>query len=143
MIIIKLYERFEYLSYLFRYQSTYLEMKYHLKKVLKGKEEYYIKPIYHYGRNIGKSTALARLSAKYNIPVIVPSRAWKKLIERDIPGYIPKYFKKKKPTAIVPSDDLRGKKYKILLLEERLNGEQIDIANRTCNGVVIGYKNVN
>lgn len=118
-------------------------MKYHLKKVLKGKEEYYIKPIYHYDRNIGKSTVLARLSAKYNIPVIVPSRSWKKLIERDIPGYIPKYFKKKKPTAIVSSDDLRGKKYKILLLEERLNDEQIDIANRTCNGVVIGYKNVN
>ena len=61
-------------------------MKYHLEQVLKGKEEYYIKSIRHYDRNIGKSAALARLSAKYDIPIVVPTYSWKVLIERDIPN---------------------------------------------------------
>ena len=42
-VSIKLYKKFEYLSYWFRYQATYLEMKYHLKQILKGKNESYIK----------------------------------------------------------------------------------------------------
>ena len=138
----KLYKRFEYLSYWFRYQATYLEMKYHLKQVLKGKEEYYIKPIFHYDRNIGKSTALAKLSAKYNIPVIVPTQRWRKVIEQDIPKYIPKYFRKKKPTSIVINEELRGRKYKVLLIEERLTDEQISFVNELCNGVVVGYGNI-
>lgn len=142
MITIKLYERFEYLSYWFRYQSTYLEMKYHLKQVLNGKEDYYIKPIRHYDRNIGKSAALARLSVKYNIPVVVPTHTWKNVIERDIPRCIPKYFKKKKPTAIVVSNDLRGRKYNILLMEERLMDEQTDLVNRLCKGHFVGYRNM-
>lgn len=140
---IKLYERFEYLSYWFRYQSTYLEMKYHFKRVLKGKEGSYIKLIYHYDRNIGKSASLARLSAKYNIPVIVPSQSWKKFIERDIPEYIPKYFKKKKPTAIVINKkNSRQRKHNVILVEERLTDEQEDLVIKMCNGAVVGYKNV-
>ena len=142
MISIKLYKRFEYLSYWFRYQATYLEMKYHLKQVLKGNEEYYIKPIYHYDRNIGKSAALARLSAKYNIPVVVPSQRWVEVIEREIPEYIPKYFKKKKPTAFVVNEHLKGKRYAVLLLEERLTNEQIDFVNKLCNGSMVGYRNM-
>lgn len=138
----KLYKRFEYLSYWFRYQATYLEMKYHLKQVLKGKEEYYIKPIFHYDRNIGKSTALAKLSAKYNIPVVVPTQRWRKVIEQDIPKYIPKYFRKKKPTSIVINEELRDRKYKVLLIEERLTDEQISFVNELCNGVVVGYRNI-
>ena len=122
-VSIKLYKRFEYLSYWFRYQSTYLEMKYHLKQILKGKNESYIKPIYHYDRNIGKSVALARLSAKYNIPVVVPTQSWKKVIERDIPNRLPKYFKRKRPTTIVANENFKGKRYEILLVEEGLSND--------------------
>lgn len=142
MITIKLYERFEYLSYWFRYQSTYLEMKYHLKQVLNGKEDYYIKPIRHYDRNIGKSAALARLSVKYNIPVVVPTHTWKNVIERDIPRYLPKYFKKKKPTAIVANRDLRGRRNNVFLVEERLTDEQMDLVNRLYKGHFVGYRNM-
>ena len=81
-VSIELYKRFEYLSYWFRYQATYLEMEYHLRQILKGKNESYIKQIYYYDRNIGKSAALARLSAKYDIPVVAPTQSWKKVIER-------------------------------------------------------------
>lgn len=122
-VSIKLYKRFEYLSYWFRYQSTYLEMKYHLKQILKGKNESYIKPIYHHDRNIGKSVALARLSAKYNIPVVVPTQSWKKVIERDIPNRLPKYFKRKRPTTIVANENFKGKRYEILLVEEGLDND--------------------
>lgn len=139
----KLYKRFEYLYYWFKYQFTYLEMKHHLKQVLKGKEECYYKLIYHYDRNIGKSAALARLSAKYDIPVVVPTQTWGKVIEREIPKYLPKYFKNKKPTAIVVNEDnIRPKRYNILLIEERLTNEQIELVNRLCNGAVVGYKNI-
>lgn len=142
MITIKLYERFEYLSYWFRYQSTYLEMKHHLKQVLKGKEDYYIKPIRHYDRNIGKSAALARLSVKYNIPVVVMSHAWKNVIERDIPRNIPKYFKKNKPTAMVTNRDMRSRRNDVFLVEERLTDEQMELVNRLSNGHFVGYRNV-
>lgn len=136
----KLHKRFEYLSYWFRYKATYLEMKYHLKQVLKGKEEYYIKPIHHYDRNIGKSVALARLSVKYDIPIAVPTHSWKLVLERDIPRYLPKYFKNKRPTTIVLNENMRGRKYKILLMEECLSDEQIDVANYMTEGTVVGYR---
>lgn len=140
-ITIRLYEKFSDLAYWFRYQATYLEMKYHLKQVLNGKEEYYIKPIRHYDRNIGKSVALARLSVKYNIPIVVPTQTWKRFIERNIPRNIPKYFKKGKPETIVASDYLRGQKYKIILMEEKLESRQIDQVNHMCCGTVVGYRN--
>lgn len=140
-ITIKLYERFSNLAYWFRYQATYLEMKYYLKQVLNGKEEYYIKPIRHYDRNIGKSAALARLSVKYNIPIVVPTQTWKRFIEHNIPHEIPKYFKKKKPEAIVASDYLRGQRHKILLMEEKLERRQIEQVNHMCQGAVVGYRN--
>lgn len=119
----KLYEKFYNLSLWFRYQSTYLEMKYHLKQVLNGKEDEYFKNIYHHDRNIGKSAALARLSVKYDIPVVVPTSMWKRLIEKDIPDYLPKYFKKKHPTAIVANENCKGKRYDVLLVDERVNQE--------------------
>lgn len=140
-VSIKLYKRFEYLSYWFRYQATYLEMKYHLKQILKGKNESYIKPIYHYDRNIGKSVALARLSAKYNIPVAVPTQSWKRLIENDIPNRIPKYFKKNKPTTIVVCNNSKQKRYKALLMEEGMSKEQF--ATVIGNGHFVGYRNYN
>ena len=118
-------------------------MKYHLKQLLKGKEEYYIKPIRHYDRNIGKSAALARLSVKYDIPIVVTTQTWKRFIEHNIPRDIPKYFKKKKPVTIVASDYLRGQRNKIFLLEERLKKEQIELVNRMCCGKVVGYRNYN
>lgn len=140
-LTIRLYEKFSDLAYWFRYQATYLEMKYHLKQVSNGKEEYYIKPIRHYDRNIGKSVALARLSVKYNIPIVVPTQTWKRFIERNIPYGIPKYFKKRKPVTIVASEYLQGQKYKIILMEERLDSRQIDLVNRMCCGKVVGYIN--
>ncbi|MFG6379051.1 MAG: hypothetical protein K1W19_12175 [Lachnospiraceae bacterium] len=129
------------MAYWFRYQATYLEMKYHLERVLSGKEEYYIKPIKHYDRNIGKSAALARLSVKYNILIAVPTQMWKKFIEYNIPRNIPKYFKKNKPEIIVMSNYLRDQKYKILLMEERLEGRQVEQVNNMCRGTVVGYRN--
>lgn len=119
----KLHSRLEYLSYWFRYQATYYEMKYYLKRILKGKSDTYIKRISHYDRNIGKSAALARLSAKYNIPVVVPTHSWKKVIERDIPANMHKYFKRKRPITIVANENFRGKRYKVLLVEERLDSD--------------------
>lgn len=136
----KLYEKISSLAYWFRYQATYLEMKYHLKRVLSGKEEYYIKLIRHYDRNIGKSAALARLSVKYNIPIVVPTQMCKRFIEYNIPRNIPQYFKKRKPITIVASDELRQQKYKVFLMEERLEDRQI---NNMCHGTVVGYRNCN
>lgn len=115
-------------------------MKYHLKQVLNGKEECYFKQIYHYDRNIGKSAALARLSAKYDIPVVVPTYTWKTLIERDIPKYIPKYFKWNRPKAIVlnRSKDLR---YTNLLVEEGFVDNEIEMVKHMTLKGIVGYRN--
>ena len=140
-IKIKLYKKFDYLAYWFRYQATYLEMKYHLTQVINGKEEYYIKSVGHYDRNIGKSAALARLSAKYNIPIIVPTEKWKRLIERNIPLNLPRYFRKRNPTAFVINSNLRELKQKIVLIEECLTDKQIEKLNCISKGAVVGYQN--
>jgi len=65
----------------------------------------------------------------------------KRFIERNIPHDISKYFKKKKPETIVASDYLRGQRHKILLMEERLEGRQIEQVNNICCGTVVGYRN--
>ena len=137
----KLYERIWCLSQWLRFKATYLEMKYQLKQVLKGKEINYIKPIYYHDRCIGKSVALARLSAKYNIPVVVPTHTWKRLIEVDIPKYLPKYFKKKKPTAIV-INNIRSIQRLIVLFEEGLTNEEINMMAHQFQGTIIGYRNI-
>lgn len=139
----RLYEKLDYLSYRFRYEATYLEMKYHLKRVIKGKENTFIKKIDHYDRNIGKSFALARLSAKYDIPVAVPSHMWADLYFHDIPRYKPKYFKKKLPQTIIANEYSRGNKYDIILIEEGVHKDTIDmIIMPMVKRGVVGYKNV-
>lgn len=75
------------------------------------------------------------------ILIIIPSNKWAELIERDIPMYIPKYFKKNKPTAYVVNLIIGNLKQKIVLMEEGLEDKQIEIANRISNGKVVGYRN--
>ena len=137
----KLHTRLEYLSYWCRYQATYYEMKYYLKRVLKGKSDTYLKRIGHYDRNIGKSAALARLSAKYNIPVVVPTQSWKSVIEKDIPRSLPRYFKKKRPTVIVANENFKGKRYEVLLVEERLDVDCWDRVSPMAK-FFVGYRNI-
>ena len=137
----KLYKRLEWLSYWFRYQATYLEMEYHLKQVLKGEEGNYFKTVFHYDRGIGKTTALARLSVKYDIPIAVPTNNWSDVVVKDIPRYMPKYFKKKLPRTIVINESMRGRRYNILLVEECLTEEQINCVNHVTLGKIVGYKN--
>lgn len=137
----KLHRRLEYLSYWCRCQATYYEMKYYLKQVLKGKSDTYLKRIGHYDRNIGKSAALARLSAKYNIPVVVPTQSWKSVIEKDIPRSLPRYFKRRRPTTIVANENFKGKRYDVLLTEEGLNVDCWDRVSPMAK-FFIGYRNV-
>lgn len=134
-----LYKKFEHLSYWFRYQATYFEMKYHLKQVIKGKETSYFKMIGYCDRNIGKSAALARLSSKYNIPVIVPVKRWTDTIEKDIPRYLPKYFKKRMPKCIYVNECGKQKRYDIMLVEENVDKKYLDSIFTT--KAFVGYKN--
>ena len=116
-------------------------MKYYLKQVLKGKSDTYLKRIGHYDRNIGKSAALARLSAKYNIPVVVPTQSWKSVIEKDIPRSLPRYFKRRRPTTIVANENFKGKRYDVLLTEDGLNVDCWDRVSPMAK-FFIGYRNV-
>lgn len=117
-------------------------MKYHLRQVMNEKEDSYIKIIGYYDRNIGKTAALARLSAKYGIPVIVPTERWKRRVEIDVPAYLPKYFKRNKPMAWVANLPTRGLRQDIVLMEEGLTLEQIEIVNRISKGKIVGYQNI-
>lgn len=140
----KLYQRVEKISQWLKYQSTYLEMKYHLKRVLKGKTDKYVKTICNYERGIGKSIALARLSAKYKLPIIVLSHSWKKEIEIDIPKRLPKYFKKNKPIAFTQNDmHLKGHRFEVILVEEGIiEARTCDIADDISYGKYVGYRNI-
>lgn len=134
----KLYKKLERWSYWLRYRATYEEMKYYLKQVLKGKEGYYMKPVYSSDRAIGKSCSLVELAVKYHIPIIVPTYHWKEELERNITLYLPKHLRKRKPIVLVANENLLGRKYDILLVEECLDAEQINIVKQVANSIV-GY----
>ena len=136
----KLYKLFSYLSYRLRYESTYLELKYHLDQVLKNKKNSWVNCTMRFDRGIGKTVALARLSAKYDIPVFVKNNSCKQLIERDIPKYLPQYFKKCTPKAIVAENKhLRGHRYETGLVDEPLTFEDLEnIETHYCSQLV-GY----
>ena len=70
-IEMKLYKLCSYLSYRLKYESTYLELKYYLDQVLKNKKDSWVNYTTRYDRGIGKTVSVARLSAKYDIPVFV------------------------------------------------------------------------
>lgn len=112
----KLYKLCSYLSYRLKYESTYLELKYYLDQVLKNKKDSWVNYTTRYDRGIGKTVSVARLSAKYDIPVFVKNNMCKRLIEEDVPKYLPQYFKKRKPKAIVVEDrdrHLKGCRYEV------------------------------
>lgn len=136
----KLYKTFKKLSKWFGYQAIYLEMEYHLKQVMKGKKDKYLKRIYSYDRGIGKSVSLARLSAKYNIPIITATCACKEWIEKAIPEQLPQYFRFRKPIAISENTILPDMRFKVILVEEGLTKDPIVLANIYSHGKVVGYK---
>ncbi len=92
----KLYKLCSYLSYRLKYESTYLELKYYLDQVLKNKKDSWVNYTTRYDCGIGKTVSVARLSAKYDIPVFVKNNMCKRFIEEDVPKYLPQYFKKRK-----------------------------------------------
>lgn len=136
----KLYKLFSYLSYRLRYESTYLELKYHLDQVLKNKKNSWVNCTMRFDRGIGKTASLARLSAEYGIPVFVKNNSCKQLIERDIPKYLPQYFKKCTPKAIVVKNKyLRDRRYETGLVDEPLTfGDLENIETHYCSQLV-GY----
>jgi hypothetical protein len=138
----KLYQQLNKLSKWLKYKATYHEMKYYLKEVMDEKRDTYVKCTFDYDRNTGKSVALARLSAEYSIPIIVPTCRWKDEIEKYIPARLPKYFKHKKPIAIPQNTLLPDMRFKVILVEEGLSKDAIDLANKYSYGKVVGFRNV-
>lgn len=95
-----------------------------------------------YDRGIGKTVSVARLSAKYDIPVFVKNNMCKRFIEEDVPKYLPQYFKKRKPKAIVVGDrdrHLKGCRYEVGLIDEPLSLNDIDNIETWCCDKLVGY----
>ena len=93
-----------------------------------------------YDRGIGKTVSVARLSAKYDIPVFVKNNMCKRFIENEVPKYLPRYFKKRKPKAIVAgSKHLKGHRYEVALIDEPLSLTDVDNIETWCRGKLVGY----
>lgn len=136
----KLYKLCSYLSYRLKYESTYLKLKHHLNQVLKNKKGSLVNYTTKYDRGIGKSVSVARLSAKYDIPVFVKNNMCKRFIEQYVPKYVPQYFKKRKPKAIVVgSKHLKGHRYEVALIDEPLSLTDVDNIETWCRGKLVGY----
>ena len=118
---IQLYEIFDRLSRYFRYKSTYLELKTHFLKVLNKEESSYVKSVHDNDRQTGKTIALARISAKYKVPIIVSTESEKRRIEKYIYENFHKYFRKNKPWVVLCThDNLRYLRKNIFLVDETL-----------------------
>lgn len=139
-IEMKLYKLCSYLSYRLKYESTYLELKYYLGQVLKNKKDSWVNYTTRYDRGIGKSVSVARLSEKYDIPVFVKNNMCKRFIEEDVPKYLPQYFKKRKPKAIVVEGrHLKGCRYEVALIDEPLSLTDVDNIETWCCNKLVGY----
>ena len=124
-----------------QYEITYLRMEYHLIKVITSNQTEYFLNV-NYKRNIGKSCALSRLSAKYNIPIVVPNYTSIDIHTRWIPKKLPKYFKHGRPTVILANEyELRGRNhFFIVLVEEGITSKKtIDLIN-SVSYKIVGYK---
>lgn len=136
----KLYKLCSYLLYRLKYESTYLKLKYYLNQVLKNKKDSWVNYTTRYDRGIGKTVSVARLSAKYDIPVFVKNNTCKRFIENEVPKYLPRYFKKRKPKAIVAGGDhLKGHRYEVALIDEPLSLTDVDNIETWCCGKLVGY----
>lgn len=127
-----------------RYEITYLQMERLVKKALKDKQfkQFYIKFISGNDsvRGIGKSVALARLSAKHGIP-IVTTKARENDYLLGITRELPQYFKKGLPTTIVYNENVfRGRYIPYVLVDECPTGMFSKIlANLPADTKFIGY----
>lgn len=136
MNLLKLSEKLSNISLWFRYKATYFEMKYYVHKSITDKDFMrYMKPIYPYMRNIGKSYALIKLALKYDIPIVVPTNPYannlRYMAQRD--------FKSNNLKTIVAIENIRGKKYDTLLIEEMIPDDVLNnIIYPMCNKA-IGY----
>lgn len=139
-IEMKLYKLCSYLSYRLKYESTYLELKHHLNQVLKNKKGSLVNYTTKYDRGIGKSVSVARLSAKYDIPVFVKNNMCKRFIEEYVPKYLPQYFKKRKPKAIVVgSEYLKCHRYEVGLIDEPLSLNDLNNIETYYCSRLVGY----
>lgn len=136
----KLYKLCSYLSYRLKYESTYLELKHHLNQVLKNKKGSLVNYTTKYDRGIGKSVSVARLSAKYDIPVFIKNNMCKRFIEEYVPKYLPQYFKKRKPKAIVVgSEYLKCHRYEVGLIDEPLSLNDLNNIETYYCSRLVGY----
>lgn len=110
--------------------------------MLKNKKDSWVNYTTRYDRGIGKTVSVARLSAKYDIPVFVKNNMCKRFIEEDVPKYLPQYFKKRKPKAIVVEyrdRHLKGCRYEVGLIDEPLSLNDIDNIETWCCDKLVGY----
>lgn len=125
------------ISQWFRYKATYLEMKHYVKSIKHSIEVRWMKPVYPYMRNIGKSYSLVKLALKYDLPIAVPTQ----LYEKNIKHIAKRDFKNNNLKIVVINDFSRGKRFETLLVEEGFKPSVLyEIVYPMCKNI-IGYVN--
>ncbi|QHJ85009.1 MAG: hypothetical protein [Bacteriophage sp.] len=126
------------LSNMFRYECTYLDLKSKLKQAMRYDGDSYkmfIYPIENSCRGIGETRALAKLSRKYKLPLLVPTGFQKYVYEHV----------KFKPYEVFCIDDrmnMRGKQFDIVLIDDCFTIDEINDYVKPCCRVSVGVSSV-
>jgi len=122
------------LSNMFRYECTYLDLKSKLKQAMRYSGYNYTEFVYQIDdrqRGIGKSRALAKLSQRYRVPVLVSSEA-------QAYSYKHGKYKPYKVFNVGNEVDMRGKQLYTVLIDEGFTNSQIEKYVKPCCCRIVG-----
>ena len=129
-MLLKISKFLEKLSFKLRSTALYFELKHYIKN---GKN--YIKPVYIYTRGIGKTYNLLKLAHKYKCPIIVSTKGMEKYIMR-----LNRDHFKSPVEIIVASNNCRGKRLGLALIEEGIDNRLIREVIKPMCKQIIGYE---
>ncbi len=115
-----------------RQKALYFELKHYI--VCKKS---YLKHIHSYERSIGKTYSLIQLAHKYNCPIVVKFKSQGDLIKK-----MSRDLFKKDIEVMCANDDIRGRKFELVLCEEGLDVNFVNEVLRPMSECVVGYVEV-
>ncbi len=120
-------------SFKLKSMSIYFELKHYIVH-----QEYYIKKIHYWERNIGKTYNLVKLARKFDLPIIVADRS----SESYIRSIEKECFRKTKNEikVIIANIDSKGKRWDIGLVDEGINEKCLNWRISPMFKCLVGYK---
>lgn len=123
---------YEELAFKFRQRALFEELDYFIQN-----KQTYLKPIYPYQRQIGKTYTLVELAHKYNCPIAVPTFSEASYVKR----LNEEFFEGDVEVIVCYPGFVRGRRHELILCDENLSDDAIK-SLKLCSDYLVGYVTV-